>query len=105
MRIKPLAWEKDTKHYPAHTAKSGEFFPEHYSVCYKASTSFGLFQVSLISVRESHDDLFKREVSWSYLYQEYYDEDSGSCKSLLEGKQKLEAEWRGRLMNDLEPEL
>ena len=104
MRIKPLAWEKDTKHYPAHTAKSGEFSPEHYSVSYKASTSFGLFQVNLISVQAPHDGSFSREISWRYSYEEYYDEDSGSCKSLLEGKRKLEAEWQGRLMNDLEPE-
>lgn len=41
------------------------------------------------------------QCKWSYSYSEYYDEDSGNCESIEDGKAKCIAHWIERMETSL----
>jgi len=95
MKIKPLEWTKKTKYY-----EGSNRWPETYEICYEASNTFGSFSVGLASQHEESE--FTTTSTWNYCFDEFYDENHGSCKSLLAGKRFLEQLWTDRLMTCLE---
>ena len=55
---------------------------------YRAINAFGSY-----NVEEGRNNKFY----WSYIFQEYYDEEGFNCKSIEDGKQKAERDWIKRL--------
>lgn len=79
--IKPLVWEE----YTLHNLKRCNL-----------QTIFCNFYVE-----ERIEERLKLEhkvIKWSYCVEEYYDEDSGYCDSLEEGKSICEKEFMNRLL-------
>lgn len=91
-KIKPLEWTKE----------KGWEYDDWYSISYSASTSTCSFSVNLDSRKDEEDGLFYTECTWSYCFDEYYDESHGDCKSIKHGMKLMQKYWESRLSKDLE---
>ena len=76
-KITPLKWH-------------GKIKEEYDSI--SAGTPFGNYTIAL----QEHGRL-----TWSYCFNEYYDEDSFDCESIKDGKDKARNHWVERLSGAL----
>lgn len=102
MKIKPLKWEKTTDYFEGYKKEGYRSLPKEYEITWNTETTFGSFSVKLLSQFDEEDQCFYRSVTYSYCFDEYYDEGCYTCGSLLQGKRLLEKMWQERLMRCLE---
>lgn len=82
--------------------ESHDLYPEEYWITWDAKTTFGSLSVKLLSQFDEEDQCFYRSVTYSYCFDEYYDEECYTCESLLQGKKLAEKLWQDRLTKCLE---